>query len=109
MDKIFDLDYICTAVLTENDLINLIDNGSFTKSYIVWQFRKSGDNRESSEILEECRNKDDWYSKRKLSKSDYNKLFTYLKKGYKNVWRYSDSICEQYAYIWMLNFSFMKK
>lgn len=107
--KIYPIDYLINEELTESDLSNLFDTKSFTYSLIINMFRENNIKISNSNIIKMITNDKDWMNKFSWNKDKFNEFENKVKKVYKNVYNYTDSVSNQYAQWWMTIFGFSVK
>ena len=98
---IFDLEYLQTAELTEEDLKDLFDNKSFNISLIVGMFNMSNQNLSNEDIVKVVTSNNHWmynYFWTKQQREDFTEC---LKKSYKNLYRFGDEKIESITNFWI--------
>ena len=105
--KIFDIDYLQNNEFTEEDLMYLFETSSFSLSLIVEMF-KSYDKQELTidKILNIVKTDSNWMYKHFWNDEQRNEFLAKLMQCYKNMYRYSDEICEKMAEMWLVQYGF---
>lgn len=98
---IFDLEYLQTAELTEEDLKDLFDNKSFNISLIVGMFNMSNQNLSNEDIVKVVTSNNHWMYNYFWTKQQREDFIECLKKSYKNLYRFGDEKIESITNFWI--------
>jgi hypothetical protein len=102
--KVYDIDYLMNAELTEEDLHNLFDTASLIGSLILEEFKLIGSKLSQNEIIKLVKDKESrWYNQFQWNMEQHEKFAKQLAKVMKNVYSYDDETAERKA-SWFLLF-----
>jgi hypothetical protein len=107
--KIFELDYLINAELTEDDLYFLFDTKSLLYSLVIGMHRIIGNNKSNEDIIDRCKKDDFWFSRNKWNDIQKNKFTDDLEKMYHNLYQYGPVKSRQLAEWWVDQYGFSVK
>jgi hypothetical protein len=85
--KVYDIDYLMNAELTEEDLHNLFDTASLIGSLILEEFKLIGSKLSQNEIIKLVKDKESrWYNQFQWNMEQHEKFAKQLAKVMKNVY-----------------------
>lgn len=102
--KIFDLDYLQNAELTDDDLRELLDNKNFNISLTVGMFNISNQNLSEEKIINLVMTDKYWMYKYFWTKDQREQFTECLKRAYKNLYRYGDRKIESIVGLWLVQY-----
>ena len=102
--KIFDLDYLQNAELTEDDLRELLDNKCFGMSLVVGMFKMSNHTMPNEKIIELVTTDKHWMYNYFWTKEQREAFTECLKKAFKNLYRYNDTKNEVVTSLWLVQY-----
>ncbi len=106
--KIYPLSYLAEAVLTDEDINNLLDTPSLKYSVIIDMFKKCKINKTNKNIIKFIKT-ENWFEKYKMEKSVFDEFENTLTLIYQNIYSYQPEIARQYAQWFMAIYSFRSK
>jgi hypothetical protein len=108
--KIYDIDYIMNAELTDDDLHYLLDLHSFKYSLIIAMFKLvTNKYKDDIDIINICKSNKNWFNKYRFTERQFKDFLNIVKLSYKNLYRYNDFKCRQLAEWWMTVYGFQHK
>lgn len=108
--KIFDIDYLQTAELSEDDLYWLCDTPSLTFSLIIEMFRRTKQELiDENKILSLIKNDENWMYKYYWTDKQRKDFEDILKNVYKNIKYCGESEAIQNAQWWVVCYGFTNK
>ena len=102
--KIFDLDYLQNAELTDDDLRELLDNKCFGISLTVGMFKISNQNLSDEKIISIVTTDKHWMYKYFWTKEQREEFTECLKKAYKNLYKYGDRKTDIVTSLWLIQY-----
>lgn len=103
--KIYPLSYLAEAVLTDDDINNLLDTPSLKYSVIIDMFNRCKINKTNKAIIKFIKT-ENWYDKFKIDKLNFNELENIVTKIYQNIYSYQPNLAKHYAQWFMTIYSF---
>ena len=94
--KIYDIEYLKTRELTEDDLHELFDTDSLLCSFIIHMFKVAGYKFNNNDIISKC-HKNYWYDKYKITHKNKETVIEDFANAIKNIYVFSDDIAKKYA------------
>lgn len=108
--KIFDIDYLQTAELSEDDLYWLCDTPSLTFSLIIEMFRRTKQELvDENKILSLIKNDENWMYRYYWTDKQRKDFEDILKNVYKNIKYCGESEAIQNAQWWVVCYGFTNK
>lgn len=108
--SIFTLDYLENSELTDSDLGELFNkSGVLSLCFIVGMHRFIGNNETPRQIIDKCKQNENWYKEIKWTKDKRNQFRNKLINVYKNVYYYGPERCAALTDMWLTNFGFSLK
>ena len=97
--KIYPINYLMNAELTEADLNALLDknNKGFTYSLIIGMFRHIKSNKKNYQIIKMCCNDDNWMNKNYWTELQRKEYESKISKVYKNIYQFGEEQSKYYA------------
>lgn len=90
--KIYPIDYLCNAELTELDLNNLFDNNKkgLMYSLIIGMFKHINSKKKNYQIIKMITSNKNWMYNNEWTKNQRDDFENILIKIYKNIYQYKD-------------------
>lgn len=106
---IFDIKYLMSGILTDEDLNLLLNTSSLNRSLILAEYRLIGDKDSVESIFKKCKKDEFWYDNTSWTNKQQDEFRNILLKVYHNIYYYSEKRCSDLADMWILNFGFKCK
>lgn len=107
--KIYSLDYLSTANLTDEDLSNLFDNKSLVYSIIIGMFRHIKLKKPNKEIIKMITTQKKWMNNYIWNNEELTLFENILTKVLQNIYSYSEEIARQKAQWYVILYGFQIK
>lgn len=105
--KIFDIDYLQTAELTEDDLYYLFDTQSLNYSLLIDMFRRTKQSlTDEKKIIKMVKDDKDWMYKYFWTPKQRDDFIDLIVKVYENVYYYQKKEALQRAQWWIFMYGF---
>lgn len=102
--RIYPIEYLMTAELTESDLNHLFDTQSFIYSIIIGMFNLIGSKKRNSDIIKAVKKDNKWLSNNKWSKEQFMEFENKLIQIIKNIYVFNDSVAKSKAQWFMIQY-----
>lgn len=108
--KIFELDYLAVAELTEDDLYHLFETPSLNYSIIKAMYLATDEYTSAKHLVKKIKCNNGWLSTKHFkSYKDRDKFVNKLISVIKNVYQYSEIIAKRWVDDWMFHYGFSLK
>lgn len=101
---VYDIDYLVSSELTDDDLYNLLDCGSLIYSLIIGMYRFASIDKSDSDIIAEVGIDNSWIEKNSWTKKQLLSYEKKLIKVYQNLYQYSYEKSSTLAQWWIIQY-----
>ena len=102
--RIYPIDYLMSAELTESDLNHLFDTNSLLYSVIIGMYRYIGSKKQNCDIIKDCKKDNKWITKTKWTNKQFADFESKLTRILKNFYCISDEMALSKAQWFMIQY-----
>lgn len=102
--RIYPIDYLMSAELTESDLSYLFDTNSLLYSVIIGMYRYIGSKKQNCDIIKDCKKDNKWLTKTKWTAEQFADFESKLIQILKNLYCISDAVASSKAQWFMIQY-----
>ena len=102
--RIYPVDYLMSAELTESDLSHLFDTNSLLYSIIIGMHRYIGSKKQNTEIIKHCKKNNNWLDNITWTTEQFIDFENKLSKIIKNLYYITDEAALTKAQLFMIRY-----